>query len=114
VKFAFGRGHVTPGDGQVDDQAEDDGQEECAGADGSQPEAAVAAWLREIVAYGCAERASQDIRDPEGKDGAEPQPTVGDTHAATMTVLFGRAAGVPKSREGAQGAAEGAGVGLCL
>jgi membrane protein DedA with SNARE-associated domain/membrane-associated phospholipid phosphatase len=67
---------VPLGPGEKDRQPEDRGHEQGAGAGGAEPEPAVAAGPREVVADGGPERPGEDVGQPEGQDGVQPEPEV--------------------------------------
>ena len=70
---------VAARDRQEDHHGQDRGQEERAGNDRAEPEAAVGLRLREVVADRRAERAGQDVGDPEREHGVHAQPVVTDS-----------------------------------
>ena len=60
-----GLGAVLVGHGQVDDDGQDRAEEQHAGAEGAEAEAAVGAWRGEVVADVGAQRPGQDVGQPE-------------------------------------------------
>src|SRR4051812_49199608 len=71
-------GRVASGDGEVDHEREDAAEEDVARPGRAEPEAAVlGVVLRHEVADRGAERAGQDVGQPERQHGVEPQQEVG-------------------------------------
>src|SRR3954471_17044318 len=70
-------GRVAPGDREVDDEAQDRAEEQHARTGRPEPQATVARLLREAVADRGAQRAGEDVRQPEGEDRVEPEEVMG-------------------------------------
>src|SRR4051812_26213002 len=71
-------GDVAARDAEEDDRGEDQAEEDDARCGRSDTEPAVGLRLRELVADRGAEWSRQDVGDPEGRHGIEPQPVVRD------------------------------------
>ena len=70
--------HVFPGQREVGDGDEDRAEEDRARHRRAEAQPAVGACLREVVADRGAERPGEDVGDPEGGDGVQPEAVVRD------------------------------------
>ena len=79
IDLARVRDYVLFGDGEKDDGAQDRQEEKYARYRRTKREAAIACGLGQIIAERGAERPSQNIGDPEGKNGVQAELEVGES-----------------------------------